>query len=87
MHWSRDLALILVFVSTKGMALLINDKEDDPNRQDDESNRPEDNAHLEVMVQDQQDDTKSNHAVPLFKAPIPASRRLYAYDKGLSRRI
>ena len=55
-------------MSTKGAALLINDKEYDPNHQDDNSDRPENNAHLDVRVREHQDDTKSNHGVPLYKA-------------------
>jgi hypothetical protein len=60
--------LIPVLTSPKGAALLINDKEGDANYQDDNSDRPENNAHLEVLGQEQQDDTRSNHGVPLYKA-------------------
>jgi hypothetical protein len=59
---------IPVLTSTKGAAFLINDKECDANHEDDNSDHPENNAHLEVLVQEQQDDTKSNHGVPLYKA-------------------
>jgi hypothetical protein len=60
--------LIPVLTSPKGAVLLINDKECDANYQDDNSDRPENNAHPEVLVHEQQDDTKSNHGVPLYKA-------------------
>jgi hypothetical protein len=61
-------ALMPVLTPTEGAAPLINDKECDPNHQDDKSDGPENNAHLEGLVQEQQDDTKSNHGVPLYKA-------------------
>jgi hypothetical protein len=67
-HFAAGGASVVVLTSAKGAALLINDKEYDPDHQDDKSDRPENNAHLEVMVQDQQDDTKCNHGVPLYKA-------------------
>jgi hypothetical protein len=71
--WQRDplgrwAVSIPVLTSTKGAAFLINDKECDANHEDDNSDHPENNAHLEVLVQEQQDDTKSNHGVPLYKA-------------------
>ncbi len=67
-HLAAGPGLLIPVLTSTEAALLINDKECNPNHQDDESDRPENNAHLEGMVQEQQDDTKSNHSVPLYKA-------------------
>ena len=66
--WTLAGSSVVVLTSAERAALLINDDEYDPDHQDDKSDRPENNAHLEVMVQEQQDHTKSNHGVPLYKA-------------------
>ena len=70
--------LLPVLTSAEGAALLINDKECDPNHQDDKSDRPENNAHLEGMVQEQQDDIKATTVFPSLKPSIPASKQLHA---------
>jgi hypothetical protein len=56
---------------------MSNDKKGNPDCQDDEANRPENNADLEIVVQDQQDHTK--HGVP------PYTMSLYPQETGFTQ--
>jgi hypothetical protein len=54
---------------TESSALLINDKNDDPDCEDNKANRPKNDADLHGVVQDQQDHTK--HGVLPTPLSIP----------------
>jgi hypothetical protein len=62
-------ASVPVPAPTESSILLINDKDDDPDREDNKANRPKNDADLDGVVQDQQDHTK--HGVLLHRFPYP----------------
>jgi hypothetical protein len=56
--------------STKCAALPIEDKEDNPDRQDDQTDRPENDADLGEVAREQQDDTKKGQGAPSLRSSL-----------------
>ena len=54
-------------VSTKSATLLADDQKANPDRQDDQANRPENNADLGKIAREQQHATKRSHGVPTLQ--------------------